>query len=276
MKFGISTFVTDKGIGPAELGAAVEQRGFDSLFVPEHSHIPASRDSPYPMGGDLPEPYYRSLDPFVALTAAAGATERLVLGTGVALLVQRDVIHTAKEIASLDLVSGGRAVLGVAVGWNREEMLQHGTDPRSRGALLNEQLVALKVLWRDEKAEFHGRHVDFESSYQWPKPVQDPHPPIYVGGNGPAAVRRAVEHGDTWMPNAVADPAQIAGQLALLDEHPQASVSVTATSAGTDQRVLEGYIEAGLERVTLALPNASRDDALRALDRLAETIQRLR
>ncbi len=146
MKFGISTFVTDEGIRPDVLGAALEERGFDSLFLAEHSHIPVSRESPYPGGGDLPRVYYRTLDPFVALAAAATATSELLLGTGIALLIQRDLIHTAKEVASLDVISDGRALFGVGVGWNREEMRNHGTDPKTRGALIDEQLAALKEI----------------------------------------------------------------------------------------------------------------------------------
>jgi len=182
MRFGISTFITDEGIRPDVLGRALEERGFSSLFLAEHSHIPVRRESPYPGGGELPRKYYRTLDPFVALTAAAVVTSRLVLGTGIALLPQRDVIHTAKQVASLDLVSGGRVVFGVGVGWNREEMRNHGTDPATRGALMDEQLAALTRIWTADRAEFHGEHVDFDPIHSWPKPVQRPRPPIYIGG----------------------------------------------------------------------------------------------
>ncbi|MDT7575898.1 MAG: hypothetical protein QOH17_2231, partial [Pseudonocardiales bacterium] len=182
MKFGIATFITDEGIRPAALGRALEERDFSSLFIAEHSHIPAGRESPYPGGGELPRRYYRTLDPFVALAAVASVTSRLVLGTGIALLPQRDVIHTANEVASLDLVSDGRVAFGVGVGWNREEMRNHGTDPATRGALMDEQLAALKQIWTQDQAEFHGKHVDFDPIFLWPKPVQQPHPPIYLGG----------------------------------------------------------------------------------------------
>ncbi|HEY3469619.1 MAG TPA: TIGR03619 family F420-dependent LLM class oxidoreductase, partial [Amycolatopsis sp.] len=168
MKFGISTFVTDEGIRPDVLGAALEERGFDSLWLAEHSHIPVSRESPYPGGGDLPRVYYRTLDPFVALSAAAVATSELLLGTGIALLTQRDLIHTAKEVASLDLISDGRMRFGVGIGWNREEMRNHGTDPKTRGALIDEQLAALKEIWTKDEAEFHGKHVDFDPIFAWP------------------------------------------------------------------------------------------------------------
>lgn len=176
MKFGISTFITDLSIRPAPLGRAIEERGFDSLFIAEHSHIPVDRSSPYPGGGDLPDIYYRTLDPFVALTAAATVTERLLVGTGIALVSQRDPIHTAKGVASLDLISEGRAVFGIGVGWNREEMANHGTDASTRGRLVDERLRAIIELWTKEKAEFHGAFVDFDPVYSWPKPVQRPHP----------------------------------------------------------------------------------------------------
>src|SRR5436305_5356032 len=160
MKIGINTFLTDEGIEPTVLGPALEERGFESLFLAEHSHIPASRRTPYPAGGDLPRMYYRTLDPFVALTAVAVTTQRLRLGTGVALLPQRDVIHTAKEVVSVDRISGGRFIFGVGVGWNRDEMENHGTDPSTRGALVDEQLAALRLIWTEELAEFHGKFID--------------------------------------------------------------------------------------------------------------------
>lgn len=188
MKFGVATFITDQGIAPAPLGRAVEQRGFDSLLIAEHTHIPVERRSPYPGGGELPDIYYRTLDPFVALAAAASVTERILLGTGIALVVQRDPIITAKEVASLDLVSGGRAVFGVGAGWNREEMENHGTNPRTRGRLVDERLRAMRELWTKDKAEFHGEFVDFGPVYSWPKPVQRPHPPCtWAAGRPPSS-----------------------------------------------------------------------------------------
>lgn len=270
MKFGIATFLTDEGIRPDVLGKALEERGFDSLFAAEHSHIPANRETPYPGGGELPRVYYRSLDPFVALTAAAVVTKNLLVGTGVALLIQRDVIHTAKEVASLDLLSGGRFLFGVGAGWNREEMRDHGTDPRTRGALLNEQLAALKAIWTSEEAEFHGKHVDFPPMFSWPKPVQKPNPPIYVGGNSPAALARLKAYGDAWTPNAVGDPAQIPAQLALLAEH-AGDFPVTVSGVGTKNlTILEGYVEAGVERITLLLGTKPESETLTTLDELAK------
>ncbi|GAB3584461.1 LLM class F420-dependent oxidoreductase [Amycolatopsis endophytica] len=269
MKFGISTFVTDEGIRPGPLGRALEERGFDSLLLAEHSHIPVSRESPYPGGGELPRVYSRTLDPFVALTAAAAETTELHLVTGVALLIQRDVIHTAKEVATLDLLSGGRVGLGVGVGWNREEMANHGTDPRTRGALIDEQIEALKTIWTRDEAEFHGKHVDFDPIWQWPKPVQRPHPPIYVGGESEAALNRLARHADAWMPRAHTPPEEIKRVRAWLAEQGRPDVPFTVFGAGRDEEALAGYAEAGVERVTFLLDTRPEAETLTKLDELA-------
>ncbi|GAA1966089.1 LLM class F420-dependent oxidoreductase [Amycolatopsis minnesotensis] len=271
MDFGISTFVTDEGIRPAPLGKALEERGFDSLFLAEHSHIPVSRRTPYPGGGELPRVYYRTLDPFVTLTAVAGATEKLLLGTGIALLIQRDLFHTAKEVASLDLLSGGRVAFGVGVGWNREEMENHGTDPKTRGRLIDEQIEALKALWTQEEAEFHGKFVDFDPVFSWPKPVQAPHPPIYVGGHSPAALKRLVEHADAWLPIGVTPPEEITRVRSWLAEQGRENVPVTIFGADADAATLDGYAEAGVDRVTFLLPTAPEAETLTTLDELAAT-----
>ncbi|MEV0073661.1 LLM class F420-dependent oxidoreductase [Amycolatopsis sp. NPDC050768] len=269
MKIGISTFVTDEGIRPDVLGEALEERGFDSLFLAEHSHIPVSRETPYPGGGDLPREYYRTLDPFLALTAAAVNTSDLVLGTGVALLIQRDVIHTAKEVASLDLVSRGRLALGVGVGWNREEMANHGTDPTTRGELIDEQIEALKAIWSQDKAEYHGKHVDFDPIFAWPKPVQTPHPPIYVGGSSPAALRRLVRHGDAWMPIAFTGSEEIRRVRGWLAEQGRPDVPVTAFGGGADAELVKRFAAAGVERYTVQLPTLPEAETLVALDEFA-------
>jgi probable F420-dependent oxidoreductase len=201
MEFGISTFVTDDGIDPVSLAQAIEERDFAALVIAEHTHIPASRESAYPEGGELPDKYYKTLDPFVTLAAAAAVTSKIELFTGIALLIQRDPIITAKEAASIDLISGGRFVLGVGAGWNLEELRDHGTDPKTRGALLDERIAAIKALWTSEPAEYHGKYVDFESSYSRPKPVRKPHPPIYVGGNSDATVKRIIRHEAGWIAN---------------------------------------------------------------------------
>lgn len=276
MEFGISTFVTDEGIRPDVLGSALEERGFDSLFLAEHSHIPVSRQSPYPGGGELPRVYYRTLDPFLALTAAAGVTTRLLLGTGIALLPQRDLIHTAKEVATLDLLSRGRVAFGVGVGWNREEMQNHGTDPRTRGALIDEKLAALKAIWTQDEAEFHGEHVDFDPIYSWPKPVQSPHPPIYIGGESPAALARLIKYGDAWLPRAHTSADEIIRVRGLLADAGRGDIPFTIFAAGSSTDELDGYARAEVQRVTFLLKTAPQDETLRRLDELAAVAERYR
>lgn len=274
MKIGISTFVTDASVRPEVLGRAVEQRGFESLFLPEHSHIPVSRETPFPFGsGVLPAAYYRSLDPFVVLAAIAVTTSTLRIGTGVTLLAQRDVIYAAKEIASVDVLSNGRIVVGVGVGWNREEMRDHGANPATRGAKLDEQLAALKEIWTNEQAEFHGEYIDFEPFFQWPKPVQRPHPALYIGGNSLAAVDRAVRFGAGWMPIAVNDASDVATQVDWMSSAGGPDAPITVLMARRDPELLAAYKEVGVERVTLFLPVKKEGDALRRLDALAEVAE---
>jgi probable F420-dependent oxidoreductase len=272
VKFGIATFITDEGIRPGPLGAALEERGFDSLFIAEHSHIPASRESPYPGGGELPRVYYRTLDPFVALTAAAATTQNLVVATGIALVPQRDVIHLANEAASLDVVSGGRAALGVGAGWNREEMRNHGVEPKTRGARMGEQLAALKEIWTKEQAEFHGEHVNFDPIFAWPKPVQQPLP-IYVGGESKAALDRLAKYGDAWLPRAQTTAAELNQVRGWLAEQGRTDVPVTIFGAGRDRDALAGYVEGGVDRVTLFLPTRPEAETLAELDELAKWVQ---
>ena len=274
MQFGVSTFLTDQGIGPAELGRALEERGFDSLLIAEHSHIPVSRRSPWPGGGDLPAHYYRTLDPYVALGAAAAVTERLLLGTGIALIPQRDPFHTAKETATLDHVSGGRAILGVGVGWNREEMANHGTDPRTRGRLVDERLHAIRALWTEDEAAYHGEFVDFDPVYCWPKPVQRPHPPIYVGG-GPGAFPRVREFGDAWLANST-PPEELAPQIAQMREVAQRNVPVAVYAIPHDAPTVEGYAQLDVERVLFSLPTEPEAETLRYLDAFAVVADRFR
>ncbi|MCU1679387.1 MAG: N5,N10-methylenetetrahydromethanopterin reductase-related protein [Amycolatopsis sp.] len=276
MKFGIATFVTDEGIRPGKLGKALEERGFDSLFLAEHSHIPASRESPYPGGEPLPRVYYRTLDPFVTLTAVAAVTENLILGTGIALLIQRDLIHTAKEVASLDLLSGGRVAFGVGVGWNREEMRNHGTDPKTRGSLINEQLAALKEIWTKDEAEFHGKFVDFDPIFAWPKPVQKPHPPIFIGGESPAALDRLQKYGDAWLPRGNTQPEEIVRVRQWLVDHGRENVPFTVFGSPDDDKTLSGHREAGVESVTFFLDTVPEAETLTALDKFAELAAKYR
>ncbi|WP_328607865.1 LLM class F420-dependent oxidoreductase [Amycolatopsis sp. NBC_00345] len=276
MKFGIFSFVTDEGIRPDALARGVEERGFDSLFVGEHSHIPADRQSPYPAGGELPPFYYRMYDPFVALTAAASVTSTLLLGTGVALLAQRDPIQTAKEVATLDHFSGGRVLFGVGAGWNLEEMRDHGTDPETRGRLLDERLDAMKELWTAEEATFHGEFTNFDRAVAWPKPVRQPYPPIYVGGNSRFAARRAHRHGGVWMPNSVGVPEAVPPLMALRDEFAPGTPVSMFTVGSKNRALLDAYAGAGVEGITFLLGMYPEAGTLSRLDNLAKIVEEYR
>jgi probable F420-dependent oxidoreductase len=265
MKFGISTFVNDDSIDTVSLARAIEERGFASLVIAEHTHIPASRESAYPAGGELPSIYYRTLDPFVTLAAAAAVTSSIELFTGIALLIQRDPIITAKEAASIDLISGGRFVFGVGAGWNIEELRDHGTDPKTRGALLDERLEAIKALWTTEPAEYHGKYVDFDPSYSRPKPVQQPHPPIFIGGDSDATVRRVIRHDAGWISN----PLPVERLTHRIDQLRQGSGrDVPLAMFGTPAK--PNYWQAaenlGFNQLALLLPTRPLDESLRLLD----------
>jgi probable F420-dependent oxidoreductase len=267
MGFGVLTFVTDEGIGPAELGAGLEQRGFESLFVAEHTHIPVDAKTPYPGGGPIPPKYYRPLDPFVALTAAAVATENLALGTGIALIPQRDPILTAKEVASLDLVSNGRLRFGVGVGWLREEIANHGVDPGVRGRVADERLRAMIEIWTQEKAEFHGEFVDFDPIYSWPKPVTRPYPPLYVGG-GTASFPRIARLNAGWIsmtPSAGVLSRQLE-ELRAIAEHDVPVINIHMGELTAKE--VDGYRNLGVEQLLVELPTEPRDQTLRLLDEL--------
>jgi probable F420-dependent oxidoreductase len=267
MQIGVLTFITDEGIGPVELGEALEQRGFSSLFLAEHSHIPVDAQTPYPMGGPIPRKYYRTLDPFVALTAAAVATENLVVGTGIALIPQRDPILTAKEVVSLDLVSGGRFRFGVGVGWLREEIANHGVDPKVRGRVYDERLGAMIEIWTQEKAEFHGEFVNFDPIYSWPKPETKPYPPLFLGG-GPANFQRIAQMNAGWLSMAPSADA-LSGGLAKLRAVADHEVPVINVHMGKHTaKELEDYLQIGVEHVLVELPTEPRDETLRQLDAL--------
>lgn len=275
MKFGISTFVNDDAIDTVSLARAIEERGFDSLVIAEHTHIPASRETPYPQGGELPSIYYKTLDPFATLAAAAAVTSTIELFTGIALLIQRDPIITAKEAASIDLISNGRFVFGVGAGWNIEELRDHGTDPKTRGALLDERIEAIKALWTTEPAEYHGTYVDFDPSYSRPKPVQKPHPPIFIGGDSNATVKRVIRHGAGWISNPL--PAE---RLSLRINQMrdgaghEVPLAMFGTPVDTDYwRVAE---DLGFGQVALMLPTRPLDDSLRLLDEYATKLSQYR
>jgi probable F420-dependent oxidoreductase len=268
MKFGVATFVTDEGIDPGSLGRALEERGFASLYVAEHTHIPVSRATPYPAGGDLPREYYRTLDPFVALTAAGTTTERLELGTGIALVNQRDPILLAKETASLDLVTKGRAVLGVGAGWNREEMGHHGVDPKTRMSRMREYVLAVREIWEHDEAQFHGEFVDFDPIFSWPKPVR--RPPVLIGGWGPKTFDRVLEYGDGWMPVVGRDrDGRLREAVAELRERASRHVPVVAYAARAKPDAVEQLTLAGVDEILFLLPTEPRDPTLERLDRLA-------
>jgi probable F420-dependent oxidoreductase len=211
MEFGVAIFPTEDVPTPAELAQTADERGFESLLFPEHTHIPASRETPYPAGGELPQEYSRTYDPFVAVMAAAGASTRLRIGTGICLVIERDPIITAKEVASVDALSGGRFLFGVGAGWNREEMQNHGTEPSRRFAVMRERIEAMKAIWTQEEASYSGAHVSFDRIWSWPEPLQRPHPPVLVGGNGPRVLDRVLAFGDEWIPNRVRDDEIIPG-----------------------------------------------------------------
>ena len=274
MKFGVTMFPTDYAIGPAELAGAVEERGFESLFFPEHTHIPTSRRTPWPGGADLPREYSHTLDPFVALSAAATATERLRIGTGICLVVERDPITLAQEVASLDFISGGRFLFGIGGGWNLEEMENHGTDPAQRWKLLRERVLAMKAIWAEDEAEFHGRFINFDPIWSWPKPVQKPHPPILVGGSGPHTFQRVVEYGDAWMPIAGRDETPLSERIAelnrLANQAGRGPIPVTVFGAPPRPEVIRHYAESGVERCVFWLPPAPAEEALPILERHAE------
>jgi probable F420-dependent oxidoreductase len=270
MKFSIATFVTDDSIAPGSLAAAVEERGFHALMVTEHSHMPVAYDPPYPGAPEPSREYYRVLDPFVTLASAAAATRSLVLTTAVILLAQRDVIYTAKEVASLDLISGGRVVLGVGVGWNRREMRHHNLDPATRGAKLDEQILALKEIWTKDIAEFHGEFVDFAPIYSWPKPVQRPNPPIYIGGTSRAALQRVCSYGDGWLPTVGVTVDEITRGREWFAANGRSDVPIAVWGVGRDEALLAGYAGAGVDEAAFLLPTLAESAALRELDELAE------
>ena len=278
MKIGIYIFATEYTIRIDELAREAEQRGFESLFVPEHTHIPASRRSPWPGGGDLPREYWHTLDPFVALAAAAAATSTLRLGTGICLLTERDPIVNAKEAATLDLLSGGRFELAIGAGWNAEEMENHGTAFATRFRVMSERARAMKVIWTEEEPEFHGEFVDFDPIWSYPKPVQRPNPPILVGGETDHTLRRVVDWADGWFPRGRGgfDPAEGMARLkAIADEAGRAmdTIDVSLFGAPPKPEALERAEEAGVTRAILALPSNDRDDVLRRLDRHAELLR---
>jgi probable F420-dependent oxidoreductase len=277
VKFAVGYFPTDEGIEPPALARMVEQRPFESLFFPDHTHIPAARHTPYPPGGELPREYSHNHDPFIALMAAAGATERIQLGTGICLVIERDPIVTAKQVASLDRLSGGRMLFGVGAGWNLEEMRNHGTEPGERFAIMRERVEAMKELWTSDEASYHGEHVEFERVWSWPKPLTRPHPPIIVGGHGKRVLERVLAYGDEWMPNRIGDDAKISARVARLREAGEDAgrgpIPTTLANATVDPDVLELYESAGVHRALFWVAQGDESDLERRLDRIAAGIE---
>jgi probable F420-dependent oxidoreductase len=277
MKYALSIFPTEYAIRIDELARAAEQRGFESLWVPEHTHIPTSRRTPYPAGTELPREYSHTLDPFVALSAAAAVTTKLKIGTAICLVVERDPIVLAKEVASLDLLSNGRFMLGVGVGWNAEEMENHGTNFKTRRSLMKERIEAMKAMWTQEEPQYHGRFVNFDPIWSYPKPVQKPHPPILMGGQGTKALRGVIEYCDGWMPiparieNLGAQIAALRRQAEEAGRDPR-SISITIFWGQANKGAIQKYEEAGAERVIILLPPAPRDTVMPKIDEYAKLI----
>src|SRR5271166_4827571 len=281
MDFGAAMFFTDYSMSPADFGRALEARDFESVWAPEHSHIPSSRATPFPQGGKLPRKYYDAMDPLVALTAAAMVTKTLRIGTGVCLVAQRDVIQRAKLVASIDQISGGRFLFGVGGGWNAEEMADHGTAFKTRFELMRERIAAMKEIWTKPTAEYHGELVDFPPMMTWPKPIQKPHPPVIVGGAFPYAARRALAYGDGWIPHAsrsqYADVAEFLPrfwQMSADARRDPQSVPVTIFGAPEKFDWVARCRDIGVSRVVVSLPSATADEILPVLDRWAELIRR--
>ena len=274
MKIGVTIHATDTGISPVELAQEAESRGFHSLYIPEHTHIPTSRRTPAPTGeAVLPEEYSRSPDPYISLAAAAAVTDRIELGTGIGLPAQHDHITFAKELATLDVISAGRFVFGIGFGWNHEEMENHGVDVKHRRELVREKVLAMQALWANDVAEYHGDWIDMEPAWQWPKPLQQPRPPILIGGGaGPKLFAHIAEYADGWMPiggSGMRDSlARLREAMAERDRDP-AQLRVVPMGVLPDEAKLNYYREAGATEAILRLPSANREKVLPRLDDFA-------
>ena len=276
MEFGVTMFPTDFSMGAAELAIAVEERELDALFIPDHSHIPAERKSPFRIGDELPADYYRNVDMFIALAAAAAVTKRIRLGTGICLVIERDPITLAKEVASLDYISNGRVDFGIGGGWNREEMENHGTDWIRRFKVLRERIEAMKAIWTTEEASYNGEFVNFERIWSWPKPVQAPHPPIFVGGDAPNTIDRVLKYGDGWIPMLADkdDPnwddkyARMAELAVRAQENGREPIPITTFGTPNDPRIIERLAKSGVNRCIFGIKASATDKVLRRLDRV--------
>ena len=275
MHVGVAMFATDYSMPPAELAVALEERGFDSYWFPEHSHIPLSRASAFPSGGELPKKYYDLMDPFVVMGAAAAVTSTLKVATGICLVPQRDTIQTAKSVASIDQVSNGRFLFGIGSGWNADEMANHGTVFKTRNAKMREQIEAMRSIWTETKPEYHGDFVDFDPMMTWPKPVQEPHPPVIVGGGIPWAARRALDYGDGWLPHARRPTYRLLDRLPEFREMEKAagrSVPISVFGVEHDPDEWPAYENAGIERTVLSMESEQADAVLPQLDAWAKRL----
>jgi probable F420-dependent oxidoreductase len=284
MKFGISMFPTDTSAGPGEVAAEAEARGFHSFWVSEHSHMPV--DTEFPLGDSVPREYSSMLDPFVSLAAAASVTKTITLGTAIVILPQHDPINCAKAVSSVDLISNGRMMFGIGAGWNEPEMKNHGTNPATRFKLMRERVEAMRQLWTQEQAEYHGDLVDFDPVWQWPKPVQQPHPPIFVAGASPRVIERVARYGDGWLPVVVPEANAISpGRMTPLSEFeamvPRMNELAAEQGRAKPRIVVSGYLDArsyevyqsfGVESVSFRVPSSSLDDIKRAMDEVDKTI----
>lgn len=277
---GVSIFPTDYSIQPVELAKAVEERGLDSLFVCEHTHIPTARKSPWPGGGDLPKEYWHTHDPFVALAAAAAVTKRIKLGTGICLVVERDAIQLAKEVASLDMISNGRVILGIGAGWNAEEMANHGVPFDQRWKIIREKILAMRAIWTEDEPEFHGEYVDFDPIWSYPKPVQPGGPPVWMGAQSKWAYPRTVEYCDGWMPISFMEGLE--GGLATLEAECESAgqdynrFDKAIFAAQPDETVSRGLLEAGFTHLIYSMPSETSDKIMPLLDQYAELANKLR
>lgn len=274
MRLGVTMFPTDRSMDISELARATEERGFSSLYVPEHTHIPTSRATPAPTGDkELPEYYRRTLDPFVALTAAATVTSRLRVGTGVCLVAQRDPVVTAKEVATLDFLSSGRFTFGIGFGWNVEEMADHGVEYRERRAVAREKVLAMQRLWQDDEAAFSGEHVTLSPSWSWPTPVQQPYPPVLIGGGGgPTLFAHIVEYADGWIPIGGAGLTKAVPELRRRGEdagRDPGELEVIPFGTVPERGKLDHYASLGIDEVVVRAPSAAADTVLRVLDEYA-------
>lgn len=276
--FGVTIFPTDTTIQPMDVARAVEERGLDSLFFPEHTHIPTSRKTPFPGGTDLPDWYWRSHDPFVALTAAAAVTSKIKLGTGICLVTERDPITLAKACASLDVISEGRFIFGIGAGWNVEEMENHGTSYKTRWAILRERILAMKEIWTKDEAEFHGDHVNFDSLWSWPKPVQAGGPPIWLGANSKWAFDRVAEFCDGWMPIGGLGKGGMENLQNACDNRGRdvSDITIALFGAPLEMDAVAQKLEQGFTDLIFTLPQSEPTKVLQHLDKVADLVAKIR